>query len=30
MIPAFLQVIVSPDADPPVVRVMDYKYDLFI
>jgi hypothetical protein len=25
----FLQVIVSPDADPPVVRIMDYKYDSF-
>lgn len=30
IIPAFLQVIVSPDADPPVVRAMDYKYDLFL
>ena len=23
-----LQVILSPDADPPVVRIMDYKYDM--
>ena len=24
-----LQVILSPDADPPVVKIMDYKYDIF-
>ena len=23
-----MQVILSPDADPPVVRIMDYKYDM--
>lgn len=22
-----LQVILSPDADPPVLRIMDYKYE---
>jgi len=24
-----LQVILSPDADPPVLKIMDYKYDVF-
>lgn len=24
-----MQVILSPDADPPVVKIMDYKYDIF-
>jgi hypothetical protein len=23
-----LQVILSPDADPPVLKIMDYKYDV--
>lgn len=26
----FGQVILSPDADPPVVRIMNYRYDLCI
>lgn len=24
-----LQVILSPDADPPVLKIMDYKYEVF-
>lgn len=29
LFPLPFQVILSPDADPPVVRIMDYKYDIY-